>query len=86
VHRDTQSRDGSLQRAAALGSVYGRAADADASGDLLIAGAAIHRQQNLRAFELAVRKILDTTQVYNIGGGRSANCSMLEHVPPELTR
>jgi hypothetical protein len=29
----------SLQRAAALGPVYGRAADADASGDLLIAGA-----------------------------------------------
>src|SRR4249920_3977330 len=38
---------------AALGPVYGRAADADASGDLLIAGAAIRRQQNLRAFELA---------------------------------
>ena len=38
---------------AALGPVYGRAADADATGDLLLAGAAIRCQQNLRAFELA---------------------------------
>src|SRR4249920_2943319 len=58
--RRAPGRGSSLSAAARLPStkrrlvrVYGRAADADASGDLLIVGAAIRRQQNLRAFELA---------------------------------
>src|SRR5262249_51504406 len=65
--RRAPGRGSSLSAASRLPSAkrrlvrYGRAAHADARGNLLIAGAGIRRKQNLRALELA-RRLLATAQ------------------------
>ena len=72
--RSAPGRGSSLKRClqvacheAALGPVNRRAADADRSNDLLVAGSAIGRQQDLRPLQLARRMLAAVQQRPELG-------------------
>ena len=72
---------------AALGPVDGRAADADAARDLLVAGAGVGRQQNLRPLELARRMLAAAQKRREFGRARFGSVrpdSVHSSVPPRV--
>ena len=69
---------------ASLGPVYGRAAHANAPGDLLVAGPGVGSQQNLRSLELAGRMLAAAKQRLQFGALDLAQFDPIAYIHPCL--